>query len=323
MEKNKLRRIIEQRFGKVIISNGTNGIEFITTCPVCGRQKLTINANTGIYKCWRGCTSGTLSKLLNIKITPSATPVPVIQETREVPSPGMIVPLDQLDNNNAAVAYLTARHYNIKELSEYYNMCYCKKGKLFARGTFNTTNTIIIPVTQNNEIIGWQSRLLYNPDSLTETEKGILGLKYDTEEKKYILPPKYLTSPGLRKGKMLYNIDNAKKSKTVVVTEGVFDAVSVGRCAVATFGKQVSDEQVSALKSYWDVIILLLDPDAKDEQNRLVARLGSSALVIPVTLHGYKDAGEAPREEIWKQIYEQSFQTLKLNNKQLFDNLTI
>jgi ribosomal protein L37AE/L43A len=65
MEKNKLRRIIEQRFGKVIISNGANGIEFITTCPVCGRQKLTINANTGIYKCW-GCNWSITSYRNNI-----------------------------------------------------------------------------------------------------------------------------------------------------------------------------------------------------------------------------------------------------------------
>lgn len=323
MEFNRLKRIIENKFGKVVVSNGSNGAELITYCPVCGRQKLTINANSGIYKCWRGCTSGTLSKLLNIKFEPITITKPVVQENKEIPSPGETVPLSGLDDNNPAVIYLKSRHYDVNELSNYYDMCYCSKGKLFAKGIFNTSNTIIIPVKQNDTTIGWQSRLLYNPDKLTDLEMGALGFKYDPETNKYIKPPKYLTSPGLQKGKMLYNIDNAKKSKTVVVTEGVFDAVSVGRCAVATFGKQVSDEQVATLKSYWDVIILLLDPDAQDEQSRLVARLGSTALVIPVTLHGYKDAGEAPREQIWRQIYEQSFQILKANNKKLFDNLII
>lgn len=323
MEINRLKRIIENKFGKVIVSNGSNGLELITYCPVCGRQKLTINANSGIYKCWRGCTSGTLSKLLNIKFEPITITRPVIQEAKEIPSPGEIVPLSSLDDNNPAIIYLKSRHYDINELSNYYDMSYCSKGRLFARGTFNTSNTIIIPVKQNDKIIGWQSRLLYNPDKLTELEMGVLGFKYDGETGKYTKPPKYLTSPGLQKGKMLYNIDNAKKSNTVVVTEGVFDAVSVGRCAVATFGKQVSDEQISALKSYWDIVILLLDPDAQEEQNRLVARLGSAAIVVPVVLQGYKDAGEAPREEIWKQIYSQSFQILKQNNKKLFDNLLI
>jgi DNA primase len=150
-------------------------------------------------------------------------------------------------------------------------------------------------------VIGWQSRLLYDPAKLNDSECSAYGLQRD-EQGKWIRPPKYFTSPGLDKGRVLYNYLNARNYPFVVVTEGVFDAFSVGPSAVSLFGKTPTEKQVNLIQTYWDEVILLLDPDANTEMRAAYRRLTLSVRVIHVPLTGAKDAGDMPREEIWRQI---------------------
>jgi DNA primase len=142
--------------------------------------------------------------------------------------------------------------------------------------------------------------LLYDPDKLDDRACEALELIKD-EDGDWVKPPKYFTMPGLDKGKIFYNYDWARQSNMVVVCEGVFDAIAVGRCAVAAFGKGLTDEQVNMLRAYWDLVVVLLDPgDAEKEMIALSKKLPVNTLYM--MLRGYKDAGEAPREEIWRQI---------------------
>ena len=113
-----------------------------------------------------------------------------------------------------------------------------------------------------------------------------------------------MTMPGMDKREILWNFDNARKSDTVVVCEGVYDAARVGKCAVATLGKSVSDQQVALLQQYWSHVVILLDPDALHDARRLKAKFGPTTDVVLVQLVGYKDAGEAPRPAIWSQIWD-------------------
>ena len=124
------------------------------------------------------------------------------------------------------------------------------------------------------------------------------------------LPPKYFTAPGFPKGQSLFNLDWASKSEVVVVCEGTFDAISVGRSGVAALGKGVTEYQARMLVNTpgWKLIILLLDPgDADKEMSKLVQTLGTVIPVLQVQLKGYKDAGETPRNEIWLQAGEAAF----------------
>lgn len=214
--------------------------------------------------------------------------------------PGELTPLHELPDGHQAIVYLKNRGFDPVVLEKCYGIAYCSKGKKFAGGVFDTTNTIAIPLYENGSTIGWQCRLLYNPDKLTDEECSMLGFKVKSSGK-YLRPPKYFTSPGLQKSTILFNSDWASNSKVVVVTEGVFDAISVGLCGVATLGKQVSEEQIRKL-SRWRLVVLLLDPDAEQDQANLANRFPSDVLVIQVHLQGYKDAGECPRKELWKQI---------------------
>ena len=172
--------------------------------------------------------------------------------------PGTLVPLSYLDEDHQAISYLTGRGFDPRLLEENYGICYCSEGKKYAGGLFDTTNTIMIPVYQNGQAVAWQARLLYNPDKLDDRSCEALGFMKD-EDGDFVKPPKYFTMPGFDKGKMLWNFDWARRSNLVVVTEGVFDAVAVGRCAVACFGKGVTEEQAGVLRYYWDLVVLLLD----------------------------------------------------------------
>ena len=216
--------------------------------------------------------------------------------------PGVLVPLHELPDTHQAIVYIRNRGFDPARLERLYGVAYCLDGKSFAGGVFNTSNTIAIPLYEDGRTVGWQCRLLYNPDSLTEDECAAFGFR-KKENGRYLRPPKYFTSPGLQKSTILFNQDWARGSEVVVVTEGVFDALSVGLCGVATLGKQVSDEQVKKL-SRWRLVVLLLDPDAASDQDRLARRFPSDVLVVSVRLSGYKDAGECPRDELWRQIGE-------------------
>lgn len=300
----QLEGFLRTRFGTVKRGHGKRGLELITRCPVCGKRKLSVSATTGLYQCWRGCVSGHIDTLLgavhsartqNLFEAQRSAPV-----TREFDVPGELTPLSALNDDHQAIQYLKRRNFDPRMLDEVYGFRYCGMGKKYAGGLFSTSNTIIIPVYQNGLLIGWQSRLLYDPDKLDNKACEALDFLKD-EDGDWVKPPKYFTMPGLDKGKIFWNYDWARQSELVVVCEGVFDAVAVGRCAVAAFGKGVTDDQVNMLRQYWSLVIMLLDPgDADKEMIKLNSKLAYNT--IYVTLQGYKDAGEAPQAEIWRQI---------------------
>lgn len=301
---DQLEAELSRRFGRVTRSNGHNGLELICDCYVCGEHKLSVNAVSGIYKCWRGCCSGTVQKLLNKKLPMTTAPAKKVVRRTGYIEPGTLTPLTSVGDDNPAAVYLKSRGFDYRAVGADFGLCYCGTGRPFAHGTFDTTNTIVAPVTVDGKAIGWQSRLLYDPSALDDARCAMLGFKWNDEKHKYVKPPKYFTMPGMDKREILWNYDNARRSDTVVVTEGVFDAIRVGKCGVATFGKAVSDTQVGLLQQYWRHVILLLDPDASRESQKVRAMFGPTVDVVTVTLSGYKDAGATPRPELWSQIID-------------------
>lgn len=315
MSQEAVRDKLSSRFGAVKITNGCNGTEMLTTCPFCGhKEKLSVNPSKRVYHCWHCDSSGTLSSLLGANVEVSPIPVQVVQATPEdnkekviyPPSfdPSQILPLSSLAEDNPAIVYLKSRGFDPAELDRDFAFRYCAKGRKFPHVPFDASNTIIIPIYGSDKFLGWQARLLYDPKKVSDDVLKVMGYTETKSSGELKRPPKYLTSPGLNKKEMLYNIDWAKQYDTVVVTEGVFDCIRVGRQGVATLGKQVSDYQKKMLTSLWKTIVLLLDPDATETQNQLLKDLTvvGGPKVVPVTLEGYKDAGDCPRDELWSQI---------------------
>lgn len=301
-----IENILSARYGRVRKQQGQNGTELITRCPVCHKFKLSVNPQRGVYRCWYGCSSGPVQKLisdvnLGVFVNPFARPVEV-KKSAEYISPGDLVPLTDLDDEHQAIAYLRSRKINPTYVNDVFGLRYCTRGQRFAGGLFNTQNTLVIPYYLNDALIGWQSRLLYNPDEVPENIRESMGFIKDPDGD-WIVPPKYFTMPGMSKGSALWNFDWARHSELVVICEGVFDVISVGRCGVAAFGKSLSDEQISTIATYWRVAVILLDPgNADSEMRQLTTTLSRSTITVPVRLEGYEDAGEAPRKEIWRQI---------------------
>lgn len=318
MTSRQLERELASRFGSVTSSSGGNGLELLVDCPHCGRHKLSVNPSKGVFQCWHCHESGTLYRLLGrrIELDQEAVAEMKARERRRAAmaaagcaSPGDTTPLEDLPEENEAILYIKSRKFDPVRLSRVFGLSYCLKGRKFGGGVFDTSGTIVIPVVENGRQIAWQSRLLYDLDDVRPGQEAAYGWKKEGDG--YVKPPKYFTSPGFRKGEHFFNFDLASRNRFVVVTEGAFDAMRVGGCAVAAFGKNLTDTQVQLLRDRWSLVILLLDPDAESDQGKLEARItgagmfgGNSSGVqcLPVKLYGYKDAGEAPQKEVVRQI---------------------
>ena len=309
ISEEKLASLLEAKFGQVSRLGGGNGTELLVDCPFCSRRKLSVNARKGVWQCWHCHETGTLRRLLGIPVkVETRQKLPARPVERGYEAPGDLVPVDTLPEDHEAWLYLKRRKFDPKTLSRDFGLCYCSRGRPYAGGVFNTSGTIVIPVREGGRDVAWQARLLYDPDKVPESEKGAYGFMKD-QSGKYKVPPKYFTMPGFRKAEHLFNYDQAAEFGFVVVTEGAFDAMRVGKCAVAAFGKSLSDAQIEVLKETWPVVVLLLDPDAGEEQEILARKLSgtgrfgsATTKVVPVRLSGYKDAGDAPKAEVARQI---------------------
>ena len=292
---------------------GKNGLEFKICCPFCLRRvgkidrkyRLYMNPSRDQYRCFRCDVRGVLSALFGdikwIEQTTFTQAITVLQG--EVDPPGAMVALTDLPEDHVASRYLQGRGFDIGTLNSCFGMRFCYDGRKFANGLFDTTNTIVIPVWMGGKLVGWQARLLYNPDELTDDECRALGFTLVDEDGELVRPPKYFTSPGMDKGQVMFNYDMARQSEIVVAAEGPFDVVGIGPSGVATFGKGVSMYQARLLKAYWRLVVVMLDPgDADAEMNELYRSIELSVRVLRVKLQGYKDPGEAPTREIWRQI---------------------
>jgi hypothetical protein len=268
--------------------------------------------------------------------------------------PGETTRLDKLEETDPAYIYWKNRGYEPAQLGSTYGVewCFCGAGRnttpegrySFDReGWLSTTHHYIIPNIMFGERISWQARsygepspLLWVPTQAADLEKGIPakghwktippgyplrkverpngkmaieGLPGD----KIGVPPKYFHF--FERNTTIGNFDVARQFNVLVVTEGWTKVWRVGRCAVNTFGKQITDRQLRVLGSKWNRVILLLDGDASDLYNnrpdshnpRLIhpgylTKLSEYTEVHGVTLEGYNDPGNAPTSEIWRQI---------------------
>jgi hypothetical protein len=103
------------------------------------------------------------------------------------------------------------------------------------------TNRIILPLRYNKKIVGYTARLIKKSDTL----------------------PKYLTN---KPNNYVFNLDNQYNSKkTIIVTEGYFDALMVDGVAIGS--NYLNDIQAEIIESYNKDIILI--PDANKAGKRL------------------------------------------------------
>lgn len=110
---------------------------------------------------------------------------------------------------------------------------------------------------------------------------------------------KTLNAPGdeydIGKKDIVFNLNIAKNQSFVIITEGVFDALTFGKYGVATLGKHVSEEQIKLLKLNIDEetsIFIFLDSDTITQNVSLASKLYTTHKNVFVVPHGKQDAND-------------------------------
>jgi DNA primase len=110
---------------------------------------------------------------------------------------------------------------------------------------------------------------------------------------------KYYNPPGGSQSCWLFNWDTAEKYNSVIVVEGVFDALGVDRAGyknvVASFTKRVSEVQAALLSGFKKVIIMY-DNDAVDYGQAAAESISTTDVRVAVLKKG--DPGDAGSKEI-------------------------
>jgi DNA primase len=132
---------------------------------------------------------------------------------------------------------------------------------------------------------------VHSPDGMTV---GFVGRSVEGKD--------FKNTPGLPKGKTLFNLNRIKTADKVYVVESSFDAIRLDQCgfpAVATLGSNVSNNQTDLLKKYFNNIIVIADNDEAggNMKDRISNKLGSRVTVIQLD-NKYKDIGDMDDESI-------------------------
>ena len=119
----------------------------------------------------------------------------------------------------------------------------------------------------------------------------------------------FKNTPGLPKGKVLFNLHRIKTSSKVFVVESSFDAIRLdqaGLPAVATLGSNVSNTQIGLLHKYFNNIVVLPDNDEAGNNmvDRITKKLGSRVSVVKIDSK-YKDIGDMSDDDI--KMLDESF----------------
>jgi hypothetical protein len=301
-----LQAALESRFGSVSTTRMGGRLHYVLeTCPFQGcKRKLYVTPSMQIYRCFRCESVGRIENLIRSKyvVNPDAMKVkprrPVCLEC------GDLVKLDTLEPQHRALKYLVARGFDPQEVQDIFGCRYCVDGPGFGQREsgapkYVLSNTLVFPVWMHGQLKGWQSRLLYSPDKVSDAKALQL---WGPENGKPWRPSKYWTAPGMAKSEVVFNLDMAAKHDIGVVCEGVFDAMKTGVNGMAIFGKSISDIQVRLIADRFSRVVVILDPDAQDRQNYAVAALRSAGTQAVGLRVPAKDPGDCTREQIQECI---------------------
>jgi len=313
---------LKRQFNKIIVANrgvglvmrptgsdgktsvSSSGEYYRVNCPFCNdtRQRLYINHRWLDYRymanCFNeSCTSGELGKLrldqlhmwlfnttshVSIPVGVSKAPAHDTSTPAEMSPPEQCVSLSSLPADHEALAYVSSRGYNPLLLEKYLGL-----GWIPDSSTPILRNRLYIPVYQNGKLYGYQARII----------------REDPERRKQ----KYVNPVGMRKSRLLYNLDTAKLQNAVVICEGPIDVWSVGPSGVAIFGSDCSFEQLNMIGENFNgkLIAIALDGDAVCKAESLfhkVQHIAPRSTVVRMNLTGEEDPGML-KSELWRRLH--------------------
>lgn len=189
--------------------------------------------------------------------------------------------------------YLNNRHITLDQIIQYnigyVTSGYVRKSSLTSQGDYDyfTIRNSIIFTTYNDEgeYVYWNSRVIDNN------------------------PTKSINAPAMKnelsKNEVIFNLNLAKKTDSIVICEGVFNALTVGMSGVATFGKMITQDQLKALREAKNsnsslTFYIFLDNDAKKQAIQVASQLSkfTNDIKLVVNPFGDKDANDLGGETV-------------------------
>ena len=174
-------------------------------------------------------------------------------QKRAIPLPEEYVELNPAHTNIAtkrAIKYLKTRKVTEKQILAH-RMGYCMSGEYQGR--------VIIPITENGELRFWVARAITSDAYMKE--KSPTNASYQ-----------------ISKSEVIFNIDKAaKKYHSIVISEGIYDALSWGDIGVSLLGKVLYESQLEILLDYrtllTDGVYIAIDWDARDKATEMAETL--------------------------------------------------
>jgi hypothetical protein len=200
----------------------------------------------------------------------------------EVDMPQGCVPLNALDARHPAIEYIVNRGFHPDHLQQNYGVQF---GYHYDPAYHQAHERLVVPVIMRGKVVNWQAR--------------------HVGEANWKKVSKYYNRPGTNKRVMLYGFDDAVLLPFCIIVEGVTDVWAIGPGAVSILGKKMSSQQAGLIVENWQVAVIVLDEDAKDDSMHALMTLRQKIPVANVTLPEGRDPGSythAP-DELWDIIY--------------------
>jgi len=163
---------------------------------------------------------------------------------------------------------------------------------------------IILPVIQEESLVGWTSRTIHKGASLRY-------MHLSNEKRVFGEPNIPLALLSIKKD-TVYNFDNAMRGgKILIVTEGPFDCQKVdlsgsyyGVKAVAVYNTSCTMNQIYLLKilvERFERVVVMLDPMFEADAMRMASEINSSAVfeITPSVFKG-SDLGDLKEKDVLK-----------------------
>jgi len=253
-----------------------SGEYYAVNCPVCGdsRNRLWVNHMWGqkfdgmwlnhLRCCYNeNCTElDDFNETFNDLLDPNSIMALVkredqVKETKCIRElPGDTMSLLDLPEDHLLLKYITERGFR-PEVLDSWGLRWITQSD---HKNIHDTNRLVIPITATQDgverLVAWQTRYFdYHTGNPVPPSKKI---------------PKYLIQGPTRM--FVYNLHNTKRD-FIVLCEGVFDAIRVGRNhGVCTFGKHLTKKQAELIEdtiiASGGFVVFAFDPDVTDKQWR-------------------------------------------------------
>lgn len=189
--------------------------------------------------------------------------------------------------------YLKSRGVTAQDIIDH-SIGYVKQGTVKLRSDRELTlDDHVIFITYNNagEPVYWNTRSIHK-------DAYVKSFNAPNEETEY------------GKKNTIFNLNRAKYTDKIIINEGVFNALTCGESGVATFGKQVTTDQINLLKQahrrnpaikYY----VFLDRDAYDQGDKLAEQLSTFSENVYLVMNPTDDdANDLGYEKVQQLIAE-------------------